>query len=92
VETVVDSPEELSGVRLAAGSNGASMWWLNDDEVLLLSGDRRMVRDDGVSGRLMLRKGRNVLRCAVINGPGMSDMCARFVDEKGNPITNLTIQ
>jgi len=44
-----------------------------------------------VSRRITLKKGRNILRCAVINGPGLSDMCARFIDEKGNPITNYTI-
>ena len=67
------------------------MWWLNDEEVLLLEGDRRMVEDDGMSQRLTLRKGRNILRCAVINGPGLSDMCVRFVDKNGKPLTNFTI-
>ena len=90
--TVIDCPEEMPNVRLAAGSNGASMWWLNGEEVLLLSGDRRMVVDDGMSARLTLKKGRNVLRCAVINGPGLSDMCVRFLDENNQPITNLNIQ
>jgi hypothetical protein len=90
--TVIDCPEDMPNVRLAVGSNGASQWWLNGEEVLLLEGDRRMVEDDGVSPRLTLRKGRNVLRCAVINGPGLSDFCVRFVDEKGNPVTNYTIQ
>ncbi len=90
-ETVFDCPEEMADVRLAAGSNGASMWWLNDQDVLLLEGDRRMVEDDGTSARLTLKKGTNVLRCAVINGPGLSDLCARFIDEKGNPITNYRV-
>ena len=90
-ETIIECNEELQDTRLAVGSNGASMWWLNDEEVLMLEGDRRMVEDDGVSRRLTLKKGRNILRCAVINGPGLSDMCARFIDEKGNPITNYTI-
>ena len=90
-ETVINCSEEMQNLRLACGSNGASMWWLNDEEVLLLEGDRRMVEDDGVSQRLTLKKGRNVLRCAVINGPGLSDMCARFIDEKGNPVTNFTV-
>ena len=85
--TVIDCPEDIPNVRLAAGSNGASQWWLNGEEVLLLSGDRRMVEDDGMSGRLTLKKGRNVLRCAVINGPGLSDFCVRFVDENGKPVT-----
>jgi hypothetical protein len=89
--TVVYSPQEMENVRLAVGSNSASMWWLNDKEVLLLSGDRRMVVDDAVSARLTLHKGRNVLRGAVINGPGMSDFCLRFLDKKGQPVRNLTI-
>ena len=90
-ETVIDCPADIENVRLACGSNGASMWWLNGEEVLLLEGDRRMVEDDGMSQRLTLKKGRNILRAAVINGPGLSDMCARFLDEKGRPITNYTI-
>ena len=90
--TVIDCPEDMTNVRLAAGSNGASVWWLNGEEVLLLSGDRRMVVDDGMSARLTLKKGRNILRCAVINGPGLSDMCVRFLNENNQPITNLQIQ
>ena len=90
--TVIDCPEDIENVRLAVGSNSASMWWLNGEEVLLLSGDRRMVEDDAMSNRLTLKKGRNVLRGAVINGPGMSDFCVRFLDEKGNPVKNFTIQ
>lgn len=89
--TVIDCPEEIRDVRLAAGSNGASMWWLNGEEVLLLEGDRRMVQDDGMSQRLTLRKGRNILRGAVINGPGLSDMCVRFLDEKGEPVTGYSL-
>ena len=91
-QTIIDCPTDIEGVRLAAGSNGASRWWLNDEEVLLLEGDRRMVQDDGVSRRLTLRKGRNLLRCAVINGPGLSDLCVRFVNEQGNPVTNFSVQ
>ncbi len=91
IVTYIDCPEEISDVRLAAGSNGASKWWLNGEEVLLLEGDRRMVEDDGMSPRLTLKKGRNILRCAVINGPGLSDLCARFIDEKGNPVKSYTI-
>lgn len=91
-ETVIDCPEEMRNVRLACGSNGASLWWLNGEEVLMLEGDRRMVEDDGMSPRLTLKKGRNTLRVAVINGPGLSDMCARFIDEKGKPITDYNVK
>lgn len=90
-ETIIECDADLVDVRLAAGSNSASMWWLNGEEVLLLSGDRRMVQDDGMSRKLTLRRGRNVLKCAVINGPGMSDFCARFVDTDGKPVTGYRI-
>lgn len=91
VATVIDCAEDIPDVRLAAGSNSASMWWVDGEEVLLLSGDRRMVEDDGMSKRLTLKKGRNVIRGAIINGPGMSDFCVRFLDEKGNPVKNFKV-
>lgn len=89
--TVVNSPQEMKNVRMAVGSNSASMWWLNGEEAVLLSGDRRMVIDDCVSPRLTLNKGKNIIRGVVINGPGMSDFCVRFLDEKGEPVKNITI-
>jgi hypothetical protein len=89
--TVVDSPQEMKNVRMAVGSNSASLWWLNGEEAVGLFGDRRMVMDDCVSRRLTLKKGRNVIRGAVINGPGMSDFCVRFIDEQGEPIRDLTL-
>lgn len=89
--TVIECDEDITDVRLSVGSNSASLWWLNGDETLMLSGDRRMVADDGMSRRITLKKGKNVLRGAVINGPGMSDFCVRFIDEKGNPVKNIRI-
>ena len=90
--TIIECSEDIENVRLAAGSNGASSWWLNGEQVLLLSGDRRMVEDDGMSQRLTLHKGQNILRCAVINGPGMSDFCVRFIDEDGKPVTDYKLR
>jgi len=89
--TVVNSPQEMKNVRIAVGSNSASMWWLNGKEAVILSGDRRMVMDDCLSPRLTLNKGKNIIRGAVINGPGMSDFCVRLLNEKGEPIKDLTI-
>lgn len=91
VATAIDCEQDIPDVRLAAGSNSASMWWVDGEEVLLMSGDRRMVQDDCLSKRLTLKKGRNIIWGAIINGPGMSDFCVRFLDEKGNPVKNFTI-
>lgn len=87
--TVIDSPRDIENVRLAAGCNSGSMWWLNGKEALMLSGDRDMIVDNATSARLTLKKGRNIIRGAVINGPGMCNFCVRFLDEKGAPINNL---
>ena len=89
--TVVNSPREMQNVRLAAGSNSASIWWVNGKEVVDLFDDRRMVADDVVSKRLTLNKGKNIIRGAVINGPGLSDFCVRFLDENGDPIKDITL-
>ena len=88
--TVVDAPRDMT-VRMAVGSNSASMWWLNGTEAVGLFDDRRMVMDDVISRSVTLRKGRNVIRGAVINGPGLSDFCLRFLDGSGQPVRDLTI-
>ncbi|MEJ2109860.1 MAG: acetylxylan esterase [Acidobacteriota bacterium] len=89
--TIVDSPREIQNARLAVGSNSASMWWFNGREAVGLFGDRRMVMDDSASKRLTIKKGRNVIRGGVINGPGLSDFCVRFIDENGDPIRDITL-
>ncbi|MGM9699483.1 MAG: acetylxylan esterase [Prevotella sp.] len=89
--TLIECDEDIDDIRLSVGSNSASLWWLNGEETLMLSGDRRMVADDCMSQRIKLKKGVNVLRGAVINGPGMSDFCVRFIDEKGKPVKNIRI-
>jgi hypothetical protein len=90
IETTIEASREMTNVRLAIGSNAASRWWLNGDVVIALNDDRQSVIDDGVSHRVTLREGRNVIRAAVINGGGATDFCARFIDESGEPIVGLT--
>ncbi len=90
--TVVDVPADIPDVRLAICSNAASVWWLNGKEVIGLYNDRQAVIDDGVSKRLTLKKGANVIRAAVINGGGATDFCARFIDEQGNPVRDFTVR
>ena len=89
--TVVDSPREMPNVRLAIGSNAASVWWVNGKEVIGIYNDRQTVIDDGVSGRLTLQMGRNVLRAAIVNGGGATDFCARFLDREYRPIKDITV-
>ncbi len=89
--TVVDCPNELKDVRLAIGSNAASVWWVNGKEVIGIYGDRQTVIDDGVSRRITLKKGPNVVRCAVVNGGGATDFCARFLDKDNAPVKNITV-
>lgn len=88
--TVVNSPREMSGVRLAIGSNAASVWWVNGREATALYNDRQTVIDDGVSKRLTLNQGANVIRAAIVNAGGATDFCARFLDENDRPIKTLT--
>lgn len=54
--TVVHVPRDLPGMRLAIGSNAASVWWLDDEEVIALYNDRQAVIDDGVSRRTTLAR------------------------------------
>jgi len=89
--TIVNCSQEIHNVRLAVGSNSASIWWVNGKEVIDLYGDRHMIVDDGVSKRLTLHKGPNTVRCAVINSPGLSNMCARFLDAEDRPLKGFTV-
>jgi hypothetical protein len=91
VVTIVNCPHEMQDVRLAIGSNAASVWWLNGKEVIGIYGDRQTVIDDGVSKRLTLQKGPNVLRAAVVNGGGATDFCARFLDAADKPVRGFTV-
>jgi hypothetical protein len=91
VATVVHAPRDLSDVRLAIGSNAASVWWVNGEEVIALYNDRQAVVDDGVSNRLTLKRGANVIRAAIINGGGATDFCARLLDAQDRPIRDVTV-
>jgi len=91
VATTVESPREMANVRLAIGSNAASRWWLNGEPVIALNDDRQAVIDDGVSPRVTLHRGRNLVRAAIINGGGATDFCARFLDENDRPVQGLGV-
>ena len=88
---VINCPEEMTDVRLAIGSNSASVWWVNGEEVIGIYGNRCTVIDDGVSKRLTLKKGPNVIRGAIVNASGAADFCARFLDSEGKPLKGYTV-
>jgi hypothetical protein len=90
--TRVDAPHEMRNVRLAIGSNAASIWWLNGQEVIGIYGDRQTVIDDGVSKRVTLNRGTNTIRAAVINAGGATDFCARFLDIDDNAIRDIWVR
>lgn len=89
--TVVDCPEEMHNVRLAIGCNSGSVWWVNGQEVVGVYGDILTTVDDGVSKRLTLKKGPNIVRMALVNNAGASDFCARFLGPDDKPITNFKL-
>ena len=89
--TILNCPQEMQDVRLAIGSNAASVWWVNGKEVIGIYNDRQTVIDDGVSKRLNLKKGSNVVRGAIINGGGATDFCARFLDKDDKPLIDFTV-
>ncbi len=91
VVTVLDCPQQVRGVRLAIGSNAASVWWVNGREVVGIYGDRQAVIDDGVSKRLTLEKGTNIVRAAIVNAGGATDFCARILDADERPLTRFTV-
>lgn len=89
--TLVRVPHDIVDARLAIGSNAASVWWLNGREAVSLFNDRQTVIDDGVSKRVTLKKGVNVVRAAIVNAGGATDFCARLLDANARPITGITI-
>ena len=91
VVVYINCPEEVKDARLAVGTNSASVWWVNGKEVVGIYGNRCTVIDDGVSKRLTLKKGMNVIRGGIENASGAADFCARILDSEGKPFKNYTI-
>ena len=89
--TIINCTEEMKDVRLAIGSNSASVWWVNGEEVIGIYGNRCTVIDDGISKRLTLKKGPNIIRGGIINASGAADFCARILDSEGKPLKDYTV-
>ena len=91
VVAYINCPQEVKDARLAVGTNSASVWWVNGKEVVGIYGNRCTVIDDGVSKRLTLKKGMNVIRGGIVNASGAADFCARILDSEGKPFKNYTV-
>ena len=89
--TVINCPEDVSNVRLAAGPNSAGGFWVNGNEVLIVPGDKDVIADLATSPLITLKKGKNIVRAAIMNGQGMANFCLRFLDANGKPVKNFTI-
>ena len=88
--TVINCTEDIKNVRLAAGPNSAGMFWVNGKEVLTVPGDKDVIADLATSTPLTLKKGKNIVRAAIMNGQGMANFCLRFLNENGSPVKNFT--
>ncbi|MBN2591749.1 MAG: hypothetical protein JXA96_17920 [Sedimentisphaerales bacterium] len=91
VVAYINCPQEVKDARLAVGTNSASVWWVNGKEVVGIYGNRCTVVDDGVSKRLTLKRGMNVIRGGIINASGAADFCARILDSEGKPLKGYTV-
>jgi len=89
--TVINCPQEIKNVRIAAGANSAGGFWLNGKQELIIPGDKDVIADLATSSLLTLKKGKNIVRVAIMNGQGMVNFCLRFLDENAAPVKNLTI-
>ena len=90
--TYITCNEDLPGVRLRiGGSHDSSLWQLNGQELIRVSPNRGLSRDQCVSELITLKKGRNVLAAQVVFSYGSRGMCARFVDKDGNPVRDYSV-
>lgn len=89
--TVINCAEDIKNVRLSAGANSAGIFWVNGKEVITIPGDKDVIADLYTSPLLTLKKGKNVIRTAIVNGQGMSNFCVRFLNENATPLKNYTI-
>ncbi len=89
--TVINCAEDIKNVRLSAGVNSAGLFWLNGEEIMSIPGDKDIIADLYTSPLVTLKKGKNVIRALILNGQGMSNFCARFLNQNGTPIKNYTI-
>lgn len=89
--TIIDCPQDMPGARLAVGSNAPAMWWVNGQDVVEITCDCQNIIDGGVSKRITLKEGPNIIRCAIFNGEAGTEFWARFLDSDGMPLKGYIV-
>jgi hypothetical protein len=89
--TYIVCESDLADVKLSIGSDDSSLWLLNGAEVIRVYAGRAVEVDQDQSKPVTLKKGKNVLYMATINGGGPTGCCARFVDKDGKAVKNIQI-
>jgi hypothetical protein len=84
------SPRKGKDVQLKTGSDDQFKVYLNGKEVLKITEDRPLEKDED-STEITLRKGANVLVLKVVNEKEDWSASARFLDKDGMPIKGLKI-
>jgi hypothetical protein len=82
---------DMADVKLSIGSDDSSLWLLNGAEAIRVYAGRAVEVDQDVSKSLTLKKGKNVLYMATINGGGPTGCCARFLDKDGKAVKGIKI-
>ena len=82
---------DLADVKLSIGSDDSSLWLLNGAEVIRVYAGRAVEADQDQSKPVTLKKGKNVLYMATINGGGPTGCCARFLDKDGKAVKGIKI-
>jgi hypothetical protein len=89
--TYLSSDQEMTGLKLMAGSNDQCRVYLNGVRVYQHDKSRTLERDQGVADGLTLKKGVNVLVFKVVNERNAWQGCIRFMDKNGTPIRHLRL-
>jgi hypothetical protein len=89
--TYVVCENDIPDVKLSIGSDDSSLWILNGAEVIRVYSGRAVEKDQDASKPVTLKKGKNVLYMATINGGGPTGCCARFIDKDGKAVKGIQI-
>ncbi len=88
----VESPKEIRNVTLLAGGNDQTRVYFNGEEVSTSTEPRALTKDSDMASGLTLKQGINTVILKVVNEVGNWQGCLRFMDEGGQPITEIVLK